>query len=85
MATLQAAGVPSRPYFSPIHLQPLYRERFGYRGGEFPVAEAVARTTLALPFHGGLSEGQIGYVVDCLAEAIVRARRRSGQSVGAQA
>jgi dTDP-4-amino-4,6-dideoxygalactose transaminase len=43
-------GVPSRPYFSPIHLQPFYRERFGYRPGQFPVAERVAAGTLALPF-----------------------------------
>lgn len=83
MATLAAAGVPSRPYFSPIHLQPLYRERFGYRGGEFPVAEAVARTTLALPFHGRLTSGQIDYVAECLADAIAGARRRPARSTGA--
>ena len=84
MATLATAGVPSRPYFSPIHLQPLYRERFGYRGGEFPVAEAVAQTTLALPFHGGLSEGQIDYVANWLVEAIAHARHRPAQA-GVQA
>ena len=40
---LATRGVPARPYFSPIHLQPLYRERFGFREGDFPVTEAVAR------------------------------------------
>jgi perosamine synthetase len=77
MTALAAVGVPSRPYFSPIHLQPLYRERFGYRGGEFPVTEAIARTTLALPFHGKLSEGEIDYVASCLADAMAGARRHS--------
>ena len=36
MAQLEEDGVPTRPYFVPIHLQPLYRERFGYRPGDFP-------------------------------------------------
>lgn len=44
-------GIQTRPYFPPIHLQPFYRERFGFRPGMFPVAEAVGRSTIALPFH----------------------------------
>ena len=52
----------SRPYFPPIHLQPFYQERFGYREGDFPVTERVARSTLALPFHGGLGEDEVAYV-----------------------
>ncbi len=29
-------GIPTRPYFVPIHLQPFYRQRFGYQPGDFP-------------------------------------------------
>src|SRR5262245_43138070 len=50
MAALAAEGIPSRPYFVPLHLQPYYRQRFGYQPGAFPVTERVAATTLALPF-----------------------------------
>jgi dTDP-4-amino-4,6-dideoxygalactose transaminase len=66
MARLEERGVPSRPYFTPIHLQPFYRERFGYREGTFPITEAVARSTLALPFSGVMTEGQ----VDCVCKAL---------------
>src|SRR6185503_10967485 len=38
---LAERGVPSRPYFSPIHLQPLYRDEFGFKPGDFPVTERV--------------------------------------------
>ncbi len=62
MARLAAAGIPSRPYFMPIHLQPLYRERFGFQPGDFPISEQVARTTLALPFFTDMGEDQI----DCV-------------------
>jgi len=62
MAALEERGIPSRPYFTPIHLQPFYRERFGYREGDFPVTEAVGRSTLALPFSGVMTEEQVEYV-----------------------
>jgi perosamine synthetase len=59
MAALKERGIPSRPYFTPIHLQPFYRERFGYREGDFPVTEAAARSVLALPFSSIMTEEQV--------------------------
>jgi perosamine synthetase len=71
MARLQAQGIACRPYFTPIHLQPLYVERFGYGLGDFPVTEAVAQSTLALPFHSNLSGETIDLVCDHLQRAMV--------------
>ncbi len=70
MRDLRADGVESRPYFSPIHLQPFYRERFGYKVGDFPVCEEASRYVLALPFFGNISQAQIDYVCKRLKEAI---------------
>ena len=61
---LQAEGVPVRPYFVPIHVQPYYRETFGYTGGEFPVTETVSACTLAIPFFTEMTESQVEYVVE---------------------
>jgi perosamine synthetase len=69
--SLAAEGVPTRPYFRPIHLQPYFRERFGDRSGSLPVTEDIGRRTLALPFHGHLSDESIGYVVEALRRAIL--------------
>ena len=66
---LQAQGVPRRAYFPPIHLQQPYCER-GYRPGDFPVAEAVAASTLALPFHSTMPEADVEYVCNALTAAI---------------
>jgi perosamine synthetase len=63
-------GVPSRPYFSPIHLQPFYRERFGFRPGDFPVTERVAAGTLALPFSSRLTDDQVDEVCASLLVAV---------------
>ncbi|HCC32338.1 MAG TPA: polysaccharide biosynthesis protein [Clostridiales bacterium] len=68
---LAGQGIPTRPYFQPIHLQPFYRERFGYRGGELPVTEAAGRSCLALPFHGRLTAEEVETVAAALEEAIV--------------
>ena len=69
MAALQARGVACKPYLPAIHLQPFYRS-LGHREGELPVAEAVARSTLALPFHTRLGADDQAYVAAC-------ARRRA--------
>jgi perosamine synthetase len=67
---LASRGIPTRPYFQPIHLQPFYRERFGYRGGELPVTEAAGRSCLALPFHTRLTSNEVDKVAAALEEAI---------------
>jgi perosamine synthetase len=70
---LEARGIPSRVYFAPIHLEPYYRERFGFKPGDFPVAERVAASILALPFHTNLSDAEMDEVVAALQSAVVRA------------
>lgn len=69
---LAARGIQSKPYLPAIHLMTFYRERFGYRPGQFPVCEDVAARSLALPFFPQMTEGQVARVVSEL-RAIVRA------------
>jgi perosamine synthetase len=71
---LSERQVPSRTYFSPIHLQPFYRKRFGFSEGDFPIAERVAGSTLALPFHSNITDQDMAYVAESLQWAIDRSR-----------
>jgi perosamine synthetase len=66
-------GVQSKPYLPAIHLMPLYRERFGYREGQFPVCEEVAARSIALPFFPQMEEGQVERVAAELRTATGRA------------
>ena len=61
-AQLGAKGVPVRPYFVPIHLQPYLVERFGYQASDFPITEDLGARGLALPFSGKMSEAQVELV-----------------------
>ncbi len=66
MRGLAAAGIPSRPYFSPIHLQPFIRDQFGYQRGDFPVTEYLGDVSLALPFSGVMRQDQVERVCSTL-------------------
>ena len=70
IADLAQRGVASKAYLPCIHLMPHYRERFGFRGGEFPVAEEVAERSLALPFFPAMTDEQVERVTEALAEAL---------------
>jgi perosamine synthetase len=69
-ARLAERGIPVRPYFLPIHLQPYMVERFGYRRGDFPVTEDLGERGLAVPFSGVMSEQQVDLVCAELRSAL---------------
>jgi perosamine synthetase len=69
-ARLEKLGIPVRPYFLPIHLQPYMVERFGYQPGDFPVTEDLGARGLALPFSGKMSESQVDQVCRALQSVI---------------
>ena len=62
MEKLGSMGIPSRPYFTPIHLQPFYVEKFGYGRGDYPETESAGDQCLALPFSSVMTEDQVEIV-----------------------
>ena len=70
MVDLQRRNIPSRPYFSCIHLQSFYRNTYGFKPGDFKVTESSANSVLALPFHGQMSQADVAYVCGGLTEVI---------------
>ena len=70
---LEARGVPVRPYFLPIHLQPYMVERFGYRAGDFPVTEDLGKRGLAIPFSSVMTEDQVDTVCTVLRDELLKA------------
>ncbi len=66
---MERRGVPARAYFDPIHTQ-----RYMLEGApppvDLPVTEAVARRTVALPFHNNLSASEVDLVVGALEESL---------------
>jgi dTDP-4-amino-4,6-dideoxygalactose transaminase len=52
-------------YPVPLHLQKAYSYK-GYKEGDFPVTESVAKRLLSLPMFPELTKAQIEYVADCI-------------------
>lgn len=70
MDQLARVGIPSRPYFVPIHLQPFYRSKFGYQRGDFPMTEYLGDISLALPFSSVMTQSQVEFVCENLMRVI---------------
>lgn len=67
---LHELGIPARPYFVPIHIQPYMVERFGYQAEDYPVTADLGRRSLAIPFSSVMSEAQVEHVYMALKKAI---------------
>jgi perosamine synthetase len=75
---LGTRGVAAKPYFPAIHLMTYYREKFGYRAGQFPVCEDVSARSIAIPFFPEMTEGQVARVANELATVLHAARHAAG-------
>lgn len=55
-------------YTLPIHLQPAYKEKYGFKEGAFPNSEELCKTCLNIPMHPDLSEKEVQFVCDQIHE-----------------
>jgi perosamine synthetase len=60
---LRAENIGVNVHYIPVHLHPYYRERFGYRGGEFPIAENAYDSLISLPMFHGMSDADVDDVI----------------------
>lgn len=60
---LNEKGIGTNKHYPiPMHLQECYAD-FGYKQGDFPIAEEVSRTELSMPMYYGMTEDEISYVI----------------------
>jgi perosamine synthetase len=60
---LRAENIGVNVHYIPVHRHPYYRERFGYRGGEYPVAEDAYERLISLPMFHGMSDQDVEDVI----------------------
>ncbi|HBG92135.1 MAG: hypothetical protein A3J81_01350 [Nitrospirae bacterium RIFOXYB2_FULL_43_5] len=61
---LQKRGIGVAVNYRPIHLLKYYRETFGYKEGDFPVAEDIGKRTVSLPLYPRLDNTEVCYVIE---------------------
>lgn len=67
---LDEAGVQTSIHFNPIHLEPYYKKTFGFRAGDFPVAEKLGFSTITLPLYPSLKKKEQDYIIKKIREAV---------------
>ncbi len=78
VTSLGGRGIAAKPYFPAIHLMTYYREKFGYREGQFPVCEDISARSIAIPFFPQMTEGQVARVAQELTHVLDGERRAHG-------
>jgi len=57
-------GIPCIIYYPrPLHLQKVYAD-YGWKEGDYPVAEDISRRILPLPMYPELTDAQVDYVIE---------------------
>lgn len=73
---LNQRGIGTSIMYHPVHLQPVYRELFGYKEGMLPITEEVSKRVMSLPIYPKMSEGDVDYVISALKEEMDNAFER---------
>jgi len=67
---LRAENIGVNVHYIPVHLHPYYRERFGYAGGEFPVAEDAYERLISLPMFHSMTDQDVNDVIAAVSKVI---------------
>jgi perosamine synthetase len=67
---LRAENIGVNVHYIPVHRHPYYRDRFGYRGGEYPIAEDAYERLISLPMFHGMSDGDVEDVVHATCKVV---------------
>ena len=60
---LRGENIGVNVHYIPVHLHPYYRDRFGYKGAEFPIAEDAYSRLISLPMFHGMSDQDVEDVI----------------------
>ena len=63
---LKNRSIGTSVHFIPLHLQPYYQKQFGYKEGDFPIAEGIFKKIVTIPIYPALSLEDVEYVCDVI-------------------
>jgi dTDP-4-amino-4,6-dideoxygalactose transaminase len=65
---LTQAGIGTSVHFIPLHLMSYYRDRYGFKPSDFPVALRTFETCMSLPLYPSLTDGEADRVIAAVRE-----------------
>lgn len=70
MKDLRDRGIGTQVHYIPVPTQPFYKNTFGYKDGDYPIAEKYYEQELSLPLYPGLSDDDVNTVIKAVKEVI---------------
>jgi len=77
IARLAEAGIGTSVHFIPLHLQPYWRDRYGLRPEDFPVATDLFQRIVSLPIYPAMTDGEVARVVSAVKSTLQKAATRA--------
>ncbi len=72
---LRARNIGTSVHFIPIHLHPYYRDKYGFKPNDFPVAFREFQRIISLPLYPKMSNQDVEDVIEAVADVIRTYRR----------
>ena len=61
---MQEAGIGVAVNFRAIHLMEYYKQKYGSKKGDFPIAEKIGNFTISIPLYPGLGNEEVSYIIN---------------------
>ncbi|MEW5843169.1 MAG: UDP-4-amino-4,6-dideoxy-N-acetyl-beta-L-altrosamine transaminase [Bacteroidota bacterium] len=71
---LKQKGISCQVHYVPVHLQPYYRKNYGFKPGDFPIAEKFYERELSIPMYPALTAKDLEYISSTIIETLNRAK-----------
>ena len=72
---LRAENIGVHVHYIPVHLHPYYQDNFGYKKGNFPIAEKFYERALTLPLFPKMSDEDVEDVIEAVEKVIKHFRK----------
>ena len=72
---LSSQKIGTSVHFIPLHLHPYYRDRNGYKYGDFPNAEYIYERVISLPLYPKMKPSDIERVIDAVKTIIKKYKK----------
>jgi dTDP-4-amino-4,6-dideoxygalactose transaminase len=72
---LKERNIGTSVHFIPVHLHPYYRDKYGYKPDDFPIASREYQRIISLPLYPGMTNRDVADVIDAVRDVVMRFRR----------
>lgn len=77
MMELHRRGIGTGVHFIPVHLHEYYRERFGFKPGDYPNAEYIGERIMSLPMSAKLTGTEAGRIISAVKEVVSKIKHKN--------